>query len=171
MKTHLIIFKRVSFLVLFFIIMLTSLNAQKYSSNKNAIYLSYGNIIFEDQVSIAYERLIYKHEAYRTRLKAFLGKRLNNNYDYDEGAKLYEDYFGISGVQLIGRLELNAGLAYTNFRLHPGFMAAPSITNQTLRNDFIFYGSLGFRFEKDNFLFRAGINNLELLYVGLGATF
>ena len=171
MYTSFVIFKKIIFLGLILLLIGTNLNAQKYPYNKNTIYLSYGNIIFEDQVSIAYERLIFKKETYRTRLKAFFGKRLNNNYDYEEGAKLFENYFGISGVQLIGRLELNAGLAYTTFRLYPDFMTTQNINDQELRNDFSYYGSLGFRYEKDNFLFRAGVSNLELLYIGLGVTF
>lgn len=146
-----------------------TLNAQvEESYKKNSFYLSYGNIIFADQFSISYERLLFQKDKKRTKLKANYGSYLNNNWDFDTGAIVYKNYGSLSAVQLIGMLELNAGVAFAQYTLDPGFDPVPGTDYSIVKNRITFYGNIGVRYVKDRFLFRAGLGNLELLYIGVG---
>ncbi len=149
---------------------LTAQNATDTFKN-NSIFLSAGSIIFSNQVSIAYERELYEVNNWRTRIKANFGSYLSNNADYDTNAILYRNYFSLSGVQLVGLLEVNAGVAFAHYTLARGFNPDPMVNYDEVNNKIVFYGNLGIRYVKHKFLFRAGLGNLELLYIGIGVNF
>ena len=139
---------------------------------KNSIYATYGNLIFTSQASISYERSIFKFgQNNRTKLKATYGNNLGNNLDYDTGERVYENYTGLSVVQLFGKFETNLGAAYASYTLAPGFNPDPDIDYSLVENAFVLFANIGYRYENDHFLFRAGVGNLDLLYVGLGFNF
>ena len=139
--------------------------------NKNSVYGNYGNLIAISQASISYERLFLKKEKLETRVKLNYGNYLSNNLDFETNARVTDSYFSLSAVQLIGILELNAGVALENFRLAAGFEPDPDVDYSILMNRLAFYGNIGIRYSKKNFLIRAGFGNLELLHVGVGLNF
>ena len=147
------------------------LNAQNAAYKKNSICLSYGNIIFSDQISFSYERMVWGVDNMRTKAKINYGHYLNNNADYETGATVYKNHLSLSGIQLIGLLELNAGIAFTQFTLASGFSPVPAIDYSKIKNKITFYGNIGIRYVSNKFLIRAGIGNLELLYAGIGVNF
>lgn len=143
-------------------------HAQEYIPNKNSIYLSYGTVIFSDQLSLAYERSLFSKNQFSTNIKAGYGRYIRNNADFETGAKIYEQYWSISGVQLIQFVEISLGIAYSQYTLASGFEPLPEVDYSAKKRAFEFYGNFGCRWKKDNFLFRLGIGNLELLYIGMG---
>ena len=158
-------------LLLFFVIIFISKNssAQEHKDyKKNTIYVSYANLIFVSQASLSYERLLLQSDNNRTKLKLGFGKYLNNNYDYETNATVYESYLSLSAVQMLNIIELNGGIAYTKFKLARGFNPDPDIDYNEKRNKLVFYGNVGLRYVRENFIIRGGIGNLELLYVGIG---
>jgi len=145
--------------------------AQEEARNENSIYLSYGTVVLSNQLSLAYERTLFSKKQLTTKFKVNYGNYLSNNADFDTGAKVYQQYWSVSGVQLIRFLELNVGLAYTQYMLASGFDPLPNVDYSKQEQTFEFYGSIGCRWEKNKFLFRFGIGNLELLYLGVGVCF
>ena len=166
-------FKYLSLLILALTILsLQSTLAQDVETHqKNSVYANYGSVIFSSQVSVSYERLFLKKGKYETRAKLNYGNYLSNNLDFETNAKVYEDYFSVSAVQLIGLLELNAGMALSNFKRAEGFEPDPDVDYTILMNQVIFYGNIGIRYSKNNFLIKAGVGNLELLHIGIGLNF
>jgi hypothetical protein len=148
-----------------------NLNAQENSNKQNSVFISYGSIINSSQVSIAYERLILKKDNFSTKIKATYGEFLTNNADYEQGARVYENWVGIGGVQLLGPFELNLGVAYAKYNLASGFGNSSGIERLGNPKDFIFNGSFGLRYEKNNLLARVGLGNFELVYLGIGMSF
>ncbi len=138
---------------------------------KNSIYVNYGNVIFVSQASIAYERLILDKDDYVTKGRLMYGNYLTNNLDFEAGARRYESYLGLSVVQLLYWVEINAGVAYGRYTFAPGIDPVEMIDSTTIQESAVAFGSVGVRYEKNNFLFRAGVGNLELLYIGLGMNF
>ena len=166
-------FKKSSFFV--FVLLIISLQSaigqEVETDHKNSIYGSLGTVILSNQASLSYERMLFKKGKLETRAKLNYGSYLSNNFDFDTGAKVNENHLSLSAVQLFGILELNAGAAFVNFRLAEGFNPDPNVDYTELLNRVTFYGNIGVRYSKNRFLFRAGIGNLELLYLGLGLNF
>lgn len=164
------------FLLFCSVIHIQAMLAQEESDEyrKNTIYASYGNIIFTSQASISYERSVYnfgQNKKNRTKLKVTYGNYLGNNLDYETGERVYENYTGLAVVQLLGKLETNLGVTYANYKLASGFNPDPDVDYTLSNNSFVFYGNIGYRYENNFFLFRAGVGNFDLLYVGLGFNF
>ena len=164
MRTQLLI------MLTIFLSMIVS-HAQENNTHKNVIYLSYGTVIFSDQFSLAYERTIYSNTQLSTNLKVAYGRYLSNNADFETGATVYQQYWSISGVQLIQFVEVNVGIAYTEYILARGFNPLPEVDYSAKQQALEFYGNVGCRWRKNSFLFRFGIGNLELLYLGVGLSF
>lgn len=158
-------------LFVIFYISLDPLRAQDTAYNKNSVLVNYGTTIFVSQVSASYERLIFQEGIRRIKIKLDYSSYISNNLDYDTDAKVYESYKGLSGVVLYGALEASIGLAFTDYRLASGFNPNPLKDYNKKLNGRELYGSIGFRYDKDNLILRAGIGNLELLYVGAGFSF
>jgi len=154
-----------------FITNIVSINAQETEYKKNALYINYGNVIFASQASVSYERTVYQKEHIRTKLKVNYGKFLGNHFDQDIGGKITESYKSVSGVLLMRLFEINLGVAFTKYTLEGNPFPDPNTDGDRIYNGTDFYGSFGIRTEKDGFLLRAGIGNLELLYAGIGFTF
>lgn len=140
-------------------------------NHKNTAYVSLGSILFDSQFSISYERLIFEKKKMETSLKANYGNYFINGSDYETNARVNESFFSLSAVQLIGLLELNAGIAYTQYKLARGFDPEPDIDYTELKNRVNFYGIIGIRYTKNRFLIRGGLGNLELLHLGVGLKF
>lgn len=137
------------------------------TSNKQAIYANLGSVIFENQLSINFERLLFASAPrLETRLKFNAGTYLSNNYDYDISAEIYSNYLSASILQLIpiGRVqfELNIGLARTQFT---------TIEDSERRSKFRAYTLAGLRYGKDDLLVRLGFGNFELFHLGVGYQF
>lgn len=164
-------FKLFLILLITFISTIDFINAQETDYKKNAIYINYGNVIFISQASISYERTVFQKEHLRTKLKLNYGKHLGNHLDLETDAKVIDNYKSISGVLLYQLFEINLGLAFTKYTLEKGPSADPNKDYDITYNGTELYGSAGIRYEKDGFLMRAGIGNLELLYAGIGFTF
>lgn len=162
-----------SLFLLFFIFYasLISLQAQETDYKKNAIHINYGTTIFVSQASGSYERLMLQEGNKRIKIKLDYSLYISNNLDYDTDSKVYEGYKGLSGVILYGVLEASLGLAFTDYRLASGFNPDPLKDYNKKLNGREFYGSIGFRYDKDSLILRAGIGNLDLLYVGAGFSF
>ncbi len=137
----------------------------------HSIYVSYGNIIHSSQASLSFEKTLFQKNTSRTRLKISNGYYLSNNADFETNAKIFDNYVSLSGVQLIGILELSGGVALSYFKLAEGFEPDPSVDYSEQMRNLQFLGNIGMRYAKDHFMFRAGIGNLELFYLGLGYNF
>lgn len=134
---------------------------------KQAIYINLGSVIFENQVSINFERLLFDTApGFQTRMKLNAGTYLSNNYDYEVTAEINANYLSASLLQLISmgnvQLELNIGLARTQF-------TTPS--NPEKQNKFRAYTLAGLRYSSNGWLVRTGFGNLELLHFGVGFEF
>jgi len=136
-----------------------------------SIFVSYGNVIHSSQASLSFEKTLFQKNTNRTRLKISNGYYLSNNADFETNAKIFDNYVALSGVQLIGLLELSGGVALTSFKLAEGFDPDPSVDYSEQMRNLQFLGNIGMRYAKDHFMFRAGIGNLELFYLGLGYNF
>lgn len=166
------IIKAIFIILVNFLINMENTNAQNNESvKKNAAYVSYGNIIFSSQISVSYERLIFEKNNMQTNAKVNFGKYLSNNADYETNAKVYQNFLSISAVHLVGLLEINGGISYAQFKLAKGFNPEPDIDYSELKQKIGFYGNVGIRYTKNKFLVRAGIGNVELLYLGIGLNF
>ena len=146
-------------------------NAQETEYKKNAGYISFGTVIFSSQASLSYERTIYEKDLIRTKFKINYGKYISNNLDQETDSKVYNNYKSVSGVFLFNQFEFNLGIAFTEYKLVRGFEPDPSRDYDEVINGSQIYGNIGVRYEKNNFLMRAGIGNLELLYAGVGFSF
>ncbi len=138
---------------------------------KNSLYVSVGTVLFSSQVSFSYERTILEKKDWRTKVKLNYGHYLYNGLDYDTNEKVNDNFLSLSAVQLIGLVELNGGLAYSRYKLASGFDPEPNVDYTQQKERYQFYGNIGVRYEKNNFMFRGGIGNLEFLYLGLGVNF
>jgi hypothetical protein len=147
------------------------LDAQDTLYSKNSILVSYGNVIFTSQASASYERLVFQEDKNRIKIKLDYCSYLSNNSDYETDAKVYDGYKGISGVLLHGIFEVSVGIAFTNYKLAKGFNFDPLKDYSKKLNGRELFGSAGVRYDKDNFILRAGIGNLDLLYAGIGFSF
>ena len=156
--------------LLFFTCTFSQLSAQK-DYKKNSLHVSYGNIIFASQANVSYERTLLKKRIFRTRARIGYGNYLSNNFDFDTNAKVHENYLSLGIVQMLGILELSAGVARTTFTLAPGFDPNPNVDYDELLNDFEFIGNIGLRYTAKRWLIRAGIGNHEKLYLGVGLNF
>ncbi|MEL7222009.1 MAG: hypothetical protein AAGJ93_11870 [Bacteroidota bacterium] len=159
------------FTFLFLLIFSNCLCAQQVDYKNNSVYVSYGTVIFSDQFSVAYEHTLFAKDNLRTRLKGAYGTYLSNNADYDTNEELYDRHISLSAVQLIGLFEFNLGVAYIDYTLAPGFDPTPDVDYSEVKNKWALYGNVGIRYVKNNFLLRAGISRVELLYLGLGINF
>lgn len=153
----------------------SGLKAQDISSDsvkdkKNAILASYGNVIFQSQVSFAYERTFFHSNQFKTKAQLQYGHYLTNNFDFDDDAKMYDNYIGLKAVQLIGLLEMGAGLARTSYTLNR-IIVAPSTEPPLQKSGFEPVANIGMRWENEAYLIRFGVGNLDLLYVGFGVVF
>ncbi len=164
-------FKLILVLFIAFISNICSRNAQEEDYDKNAVFVTYGNVIFISQASISYERTVYQQEHLRTKIKINYGKHLGNHLDLASDEKVYDTYKSVSGVLLYRLFEVNLGLAFTKYMLERGPTPDLNKDYSLLYNGRDFYGNVGIRYEKEGFLMRAGIGNLELLYAGIGFTF
>jgi len=154
------------------------LNGQIEPNNKNAVYATGGTIIFVNQASLAYERSFLASDQFKTNGKIMIGKYLLNGLDLEAGERRYENYLGLGLVQMLYFVEINVGLAYASYTLAPGIGPPfdptpdlPEIDSTKIETGLVFNGGIGIRFERNNFMIRAGLNNLELLYLGLGLAF
>lgn len=151
-------------ILLFTTFLALNLNAQEESFKKNSFYINYGTVIFVNQYSLNYERTVYQSSDHvlRTKVKFNYGAS-NNNYDLEEDEEIISSYFSLSAVQLLRfnqlDFEFNIGAAKTTLF---------TSSDPTEFNKVKLYGCTGIRYEKKHFLFRAGISNFELLYLGLG---
>lgn len=146
---------------------LTPAFSQTEAVEKQAIYANVGTVVFENQVSINFERLLFASSPkFQTRLKLNAGTYLSNNYDYDETAEIYDSYLSASILQLLPlgqvQLELNIGLARTRF-------TTPVDSQQQIQ--YRAYSLAGIRYSENGWLIRTGFGNLELLHLGIGYQF
>jgi len=165
-----------SFLIVFLVISIGRLPAQIEPDNRNAVYVTGGTTIFLNQASLAYERTFIAKEKAKTNGKVILGTYLTNGLDFEAGERKYKNYLGVSAVQQISFVELNLGVVYANYTLAGGVPLDagedfPMIDTSKVESSPVLYAGGGIRYETGGFLLRAGINNLELLYFGLGVTF
>jgi len=141
--------KIVSFISIIFCSFLVNIecaSAQELKlKNKNTAYVSYGNIIFSNQVSVACERSIVERKRMQTRWKLNYGNYLTNNADYETGARVYNHIFGVSVVQLIRWLEINVGVAYARYQLERGFNPEPDIDYSVVQEGIVLYRNVGVR--------------------------
>ncbi len=143
-------------------------SAQETKQSKNTVIVNYGTVIFADQLSLAYERSLFRsqNKFFETKIKASFGKYLSNNYDYDEDAEVTSSHYGVSAVQLIWLwkigLELNTGVSSIAF-------STPATS--TIERKSGFYLGSAIRYDSSLLSFRAGLNNIELLTIGLGINF
>ncbi len=144
-------------------------NAEFYK--KNFIYATYGNLIFVDHVSFSFERSFY--QKYRTRFNAKLsvGRFPRNGFDLETGEKINKKYLAFSGVFCLNLFEVQLGVAYREYQLAVGFTPDPGIDYNENLSGLQSTGAIGFRFEKQNFILRAGVGNHELLYASIGVGF
>ena len=147
------------------------LNAQDTLYKKNSILINFGTVIFVSQASASYERLVFQEDNKRIKIKLDYSSYLSNGLDYDTDAKVYDGYKGISGVLLYGILEASIGFAFTDYKLARGFNSDPLKDYSKQLNGRELYWNFGIRYDKDDFILRAGIGKLDLLYVGLGFSF
>jgi len=140
-----------------------SLTAQ--SNYSNAIQLTYGSILWQDQVSITYERIFAQDANNQTGLKLTWGWYLSNNHDFEDLARVYTDFKGLAVVHTMGIFEVTGGGALGKY-----YLFRESI-NPRHRNGVTFWGSAGVRLQKNHVLFRAGVGNLEMLYLSIGGRF
>lgn len=158
-------------LIITFCAISNSLIGQDTTYSKNSIIINYGTVIFVTQASASYERLVFQEDNKRIKIKLDYCSYLSNNYDYDTDAKVYDGYKGISGVFLYGILEASVGFAFTDYKLEKGFNSDPLKDYSKQLHGREIYGNVGLRYDKDNLILRAGIGNLDLLYVGFGLSF
>lgn len=159
-------YKNVFLLFSLLIVCAPYLKAQEEVRPQNAIYGSLGTTISSNQVSLAYERMLFSRNEFQTKAKLNIGTYLSNNADYEDGARVNEQHYSISAVQILNIFELNIGLAYTEFSL------AQNITGRSeLMNSFEYYASFGVRYERNKLVLRGGIGNFELLYLSAGVSF
>lgn len=147
--------------------MAPSFTQVEHSSKKQAIYANLGSVIFENQLSINFERLLFESgPRLETRLKLNAGTYLSNNYDYELSAEIYSNYLSASILQLIPlgkvQFELNIGLARTQFS---------TLEDTQSRSKFSAYSLAGLRYAKDHLLVRLGFGNFELFHLGVGYQF
>ena len=148
-----------------------NLSAQEYEYKKNSIYASYGTAIFFGQFSISAERTVYQREMLRCKAKLNYGKVSKNNLDLSTGERIYRSYYGGSGVLVFGLFEMSLGVARAEFTRAMGFSPVAGVDYDEVFTGMIFQGNAGIRYEKEEFLLRAGVGNRELLYVGFGFSF
>ena len=67
--------------------------------------------------------------------------------------------------------ELNLGVVFNQYTLAKGEMSNPDIDYSLVRNGISIYSGAGIRYEKNEFVVRAGFNNFEYLYAGVGIYF
>lgn len=164
--------KLVGIILMVILINVEYLSAQSTEAvKKNTIYATYGSVIFSSQLSISYERLIYKKNKLQTRGKLNFGDYLGHHLDYDEDAKLCERFLSLSVVELIGLFEVGAGISYTQHKLAGGFEAKPDVDYSKLYHGIGFYGNIGIRYSKNRFVIRTGMSIPELLYLSIGVNF
>ena len=156
-------------IILLFISGPNQINAQEERKN-NSINIAAGTLIFNNQFSIAYERSVYSRGYFHVRAKVHYG-RSSVGLDLDEGGKKYKNHKGVSGVFLFQLFEFNLGLVFTQYTLASGDMPNPDIDYSLLRNGLSVYSGAGIRYEKNEFVVRAGFNNFEYLYAGVGICF
>ena len=140
-------------------------SASAQIKHQNAFLVSYGSILWQDQVSLTYERIFAKDANNQTGLKLTWGWYLSNNHDFDEFARVYTDFKGLAVVHTMGVFEVTGGGALGKYYLFR------ETANSQHRNGVTFWGSAGLRLQKERLLFRAGIGNLELLYLSIGGRF
>lgn len=161
-------------IVLFFCLVFNLANAQFQTDSEfknNSVFGSFGTIILSNQASLSYERTVFSKKKLRTRVKLSYGNFFSNNLDFDTGAQIFDSYLSLSAVQLFGIVEASAGITGTRFTLAPGFEPDPNVDYTEQMNGLTFIGNIGLRFEKDQFMFRVGVGNFELLYAGIGVNF
>lgn len=149
-------------------------NAQESEYKKNSIYTTLGSIFWSSNVSLSYERMFLQNDKrMRTSAKIGYGHTLYDGFDYDENAKKVNNYVSLSAVQMFHLLEVSLGGAYTWYNLTQGVAADPDpdVDYDEIKSEIRPYVTLGFRYAKNNFLFRAGFSNMEFLYLGLGVNF
>lgn len=137
----------------------SNLNAQESNYKKNSVFVSYGTAIFHGQCAIAAERTVYEKDRLRYKVKLNYGKYSKNDSELSIGPRNYKAYYGASGVLVLGLFEFSLGVARIELM--------DSRTEPKLR----FQSNTGIRYEKNEFLVRAGLGNRELLYVGIGLNF
>jgi len=160
--------------VLSFMANTASMNAQTDDSNRHrqsSIYLTGGSVIFLNQYSLAYERSVFHNNMTTSRLKVNYGKYGDSHGDLETGERLYKNYIGLSGVQLIKFIELNAGIAFTEYSLAKFGDLDPNVDYDETKKANVFHGSLGIRITNKGFMLRTGFGNLELIYLGIGVNF
>jgi len=164
-------FNFLSLLGVFVLLCSSQMNAQVEPDNKNAVYGTAGSVWLSSQISLAYERSLIANKNLKTSGKVMLGNYLYNHGDYSAGARRYENYLGLGVVQQIYFIELNAGVALASFTQAPGIEPDDLIDPTQVKLAPVLNGGIGIRYEKNGFLIRGGLNNLELLYLGLGVSF
>lgn len=158
--------------IIFSVAQINGVVAQDNDYKNNSIYASIGTAIFTAQYSISYERtIIRKNDNLRLRLKANYGKYILNGLDLETDEKEYKNHKSISAVLLFELFEANVGVAFTQYTLAQGFMPRPNVDYTEVLNGKTIYACTGIRYEKNNFMVRAGISSLELLYAGIGINF
>ena len=146
-------------------------SAQGLTYKNNSIYGSYGSVINASQVSVSYERFVYKKAQFRTGVKLSYSWVSADGLDLETNERVYENAKGISGVVLFNMFEFNVGLAFTQYKLAQGLNPEMDVDYDELRNGVNFFGSTGLRFVLDEFMLKVGIGNLEYLYLGVGFNF
>ncbi len=154
--------------ILMTVFVISSSNVIGQDRKNNMLMLNYGTVIWEDQISINFERSILQtsNRIFETRIKANYGKYLSNNFDYDIDAELIRSYYAVSAVQLIylGSLGLEANLGSANIKFLRPIDSSPSRKWKA-------YGGVAARYTQKGFTIRAGLNNIELLSLGIGYNF
>lgn len=171
MKRSFRFFKPLLIFTFFTLTLNQDVNAQESEYKDNSIFLSYGTVIFYNQLSISAERTIFEDEIVRYKVKLNYGNYSENNLDLSTGERIYNKYYGASGVFLFGLFEFSLGAARVEYTLAEGISPVLGVDYDKVLNSFILQGNTGIRFEKNEMLLRAGVGSRELIYVGFGFNF
>ena len=143
---------------------------------KNAVYVTYGNIIWTDQYSLSYERTVFQKNKLKTKARLVGGKFRLNVSGGPENVNPIQWYGGLMATQLVGPLEIGLGAGMNHIRVTEQFELIPPNTlppesEPIFKNELTLMANLGLRWEINHFLIRFGLGYPELLYFGVGARF
>lgn len=162
--------------IVLFVAFLFSLQsfAQTTYENKNAVYVSYGHIIWTDQISVSYERTIFQKNNSTTKARFVGGVYRLNTQGSPENPNPIQWYSGLLATHLIGCFEFGLGAGVKHIKVTDFgdeiLVPVPNIPDE-FRTDFTLMANVGLRGEFKNFLIRGGLGYPELLYVGAGVKF
>ena len=164
---------KITLISLAIFILSSNLAAQEFDS-KNAVYVTYGNLIWTDQVSLSYERTLFQKNQFITKARIVGGNFMLNKGGSPENVDPIQWYAGVMATQLYGILEGGLGVGVTRI-LETNFVFPDNPIDPApepeFKNKIRAMGNLGLRWEFDHFLIRFGLGYPELAYLGLGVKF